>query len=272
MNIYRISDDDGDDNGRRRWWRRPAVIAAVAVLAAVVLIVGGVLLGRGRGTTAAAPARSATPAPVPVSSSASSTAPSASPALTPSATASPSAASGACPVGLVSDVLPASAPADVVWHATSVAAVPVSKTWGPYRTIASGLPRCFSHSPTGAVIAVRSIDAWLFSTQWKTVLATQVARTPGYAELQSALQSQPPDGSAEDDTVIGFDIETYTPTAATVALVIRGGTGTGPAACSQALQWTDGDWQLTPRPDGTLTEKPCPVVTTGTYIPWGPDE
>ena len=269
MNTYRVSGDDGDDNGRRRWWRRPVVIAAAAVLAALLLIVGGVLLGRGSGTTAA-PARSATPAPVPATTSATTaatTAP-ASPSL--SATASPST-SDACPVGLVNDVLPASAPADVVWHATSVAAVPVSKTWGPYRTTATGLPRCFSHSPTGAVVAAVNINTWLFSRQWRTVLATQVARTAGYAELQSALESQPPDGSAETDTVAGFAIVAYTATAATVEVVESGPNG-GEIGCPVSEQWANGDWQLTPRPDGTLTEDTCPAATTGTYISWGPDE
>ena len=268
MNTYKVS-GDGGDNEPRRWWRRPAVIAAAAVLAALLLIMGGVLLGRGSATTAA-PARSATPAPVPVSTSTSSTTASASPALTPSATASRST-SDACPVGLVNDVLPASAPADVVWHATSVAAVPVSKTWGPYRTTATGLPRCFSHSPTGAVVAAVNINTWLFSRQWRTVLATQVARTSGYSELQSALESQPPDGSAEIDTVAGFAVVAYTATAATVEVVERSPNG-GEIGCPLSEQWSDGDWQLTPRPDGTLSAMPCPDVTTGTYIPWGPDE
>jgi len=262
-----VSDDDTGDKRRRRW-RRLAVIAAVAVLAVVLLVAGGVLLGLGTGTTAA-PAR-VTPAPVPVASSAvaASTAQgSSSPTLSSAPAVS---ASDACPLGLVSDVLPASAPADVVWRATPMAPVPYSKTWGPYRTTASGLPRCFSHSPTGAVIAVRQIDAWLFSTQWRTVLATQVARTPGYIGLRSALESQPPDGSADTNTVVGFDIETYTPAAATIALVLRGPNNTGPSGCPLAVQWVNGDWQVTPRPDGTLTEASCPLVDTGTYIPWGP--
>jgi len=258
-----VSDDDTDDKRRRRW-RRLAVIAAVAVLAAVLLIAGGALLGRGTGTTAA-PAR-LPPTPVPVSSSVAARTAPASSSATSSSAVSPSQA---CPAGLVSDVLPASAPADVVWRATSVAPVPVSKTWGPYRTTATGLPRCFSHSPTGAVIAVRSIDASLFSTQWKTVLATQVARTPGYSELQSALTSQPPDGSAETNTLVGFNVVTYTPAAATVDLVFRGPNNTGPSGCPLSVQWTAGDWQLTPRPDGTLTEASCPLVDRGTYIAWG---
>lgn len=258
-----------DDKRRRRWRRLLAVSAAVAVLAVVLLVAGGALLGRGTGTTAA-PAR-VTPAPVPESSSAVA-ARTAQASSSPTSSSAPAvSASDACPVGLVSDVLPASAPADVVWRATSVAPVPHSKTWGPYRTTASGLPRCFSHSPTGAVIAAVSINTWLFSTQWRTVLATQVARTPGYSELQSALESQPPDGSAQTDTVTGFTIAAYTTTAATVEVVERGPNG-GEIGCPLSEQWANGDWQLTPRPDGTLTENSCPVVTTGTYIPWGPDQ
>ncbi len=264
-----VSDEDDDDNQRRRW-RRQVVITAVAVLAAVVLVVGGVLLGRGTSTTAA-PAR-VPPALVPVSSSAAVAARTAQASSSPTSSSTPAVSpSDACPAGLVSDVLPASAPVDVVWRATSVAPVPVSKTWGPYRTTTSGLPRCFSHSPVGAVIAAVSINTWLFSTQWRTVLATQIARNPGYTALQAGLESQPPDGSAGTDTVVGFNIAEYTPTGATVDLVIKGANG-GVDACPLAVQWSASDWQLAPRPDGTLTEDSCPTAATGTYIPWRPGQ
>jgi len=268
VNTHRVSDDDSGD--KRRWWRRPAVITAVAIVVAALLITGGVLLGRDSHTStvaavsspsAASTPRAVLPASPSVGAATSTIAPSTSTAASPSE---------ACPAGLVSDVLPASAPADVVWRATSVAPVPASKTWGPYRTSATGLPRCFSHSPTGAVIAAVSINTWLFSTQWRTVLATQVARNPGYTELQSALSSQPPDGSRETDTVAGFTVAAYTATAATVEVVERSPNG-GTIGCPLSEQWVNGDWQLTPRPDGTLSAMPCPDVTTGTYIPWGPD-
>jgi len=259
-----------DDEPERRWWRRRAVIAAVAVLAAVLLVAGGALLGRGTGTTAAPARVPPAPGPVPSSSAAAST--TAQGSSSPTSSSAPAASpSEACPVGLVSDVLPASAPADVVWRATSVAPVPVSKTWGPYRTTATGLPRCFSHSPVGAVIAAASINTWLFSTQWRIVLATQVARNPGYTALQAGLESQPPDGSAGTDTVVGFNIAEYTPTGATVDLVIKGANG-GVDACPLAVQWSASDWQLAPRPDGTLTEDSCPAAATGTYIPWKPGQ
>ena len=262
-----VSEDDTDDK-RRRWRRLLAVIAAVAVLAVVLVVAGGALLGQGTGTTAA-PAR-VPPAPAPASPpAAASRTGQVSSSPTPSTpVASPS---DACPAGLVSDVLPASAPADVVWRATPMAPVPYSKTWGPYRTTASGLPRCFSHSPTGAVIAARSIDAWLVSTQWRTVLATQVARTPGYSDLQSALASDPPAGAAETDTVVGFNIAEYTPGAATIDLVVRS-PNSAVNGCAVGVRWADGDWQLTPRPDGTLTNTPCPTADTGTYVPWGPNQ
>jgi len=265
VNTHRVSGDDSGD--KQRWWRRPAVITAVAIVVAALLITGGVLLGRDShpSTVAAVSSAASTlPAVIPASPSVGA-ATSRMATSTSTATATPA---DACPVGLVSDVLPASAPADVVWRATSVAPVPVSKTWGPYRTTTSGLPRCFSHSPVGAVIAAMSINTWLFSTQWRTVLATQIARNPGYTALQAGLESQPPDGSAGTDTVVGFNIAEYTPTAATVDLVIKGANG-GVDACPLAVQWSASDWQLAPRPDGTLTEDSCPTAATGTYIPWG---
>jgi len=269
VNTHRVSGDDSGD--KQRWWRRPAVITAVAIVVVALVIAGGVLLGRDSHTSTVAAvsspsAASTLPAVLPAS-------PSVGAATSTVATSTSTAASPseACPVGLVSDVLPASAPADVVWRATSVAPVPYSKTWGPYRATATGLPRCFSHSPTGAVIAAVSINTWLFSTQWRTVLAAQVARTPGYTELLSALSSQPPDGSAQTDTVAGFTVAAYTATAATVEVVERSPNG-GTIGCPLSEEWINGDWRLTPRPDGTLTEDTCPAVTAAAYIPWGPDQ
>jgi hypothetical protein len=249
---------------------RPVLIAVAGVLAVVLVLALGVVLGRDRTPREARTAAGASPTPAPSSPATTTPAPSTS-QPTSTASSAPAAAAQQCPRGLVSDVLPAAPPVDETWHATPMAPVPVSLTYGPYRTGAAGLPICFSHSPMGATIAVRSIDAWLFSTKWRTVLSTQVAQTPGYAELLTALEAAPPDGSPETDTVVGFNVASYTPAAATIDLVTRSPNG-AVDGCPVSVQWTSGDWQLTPRPDGTLTDQTCPAVTPGTYVPWGPGQ
>jgi hypothetical protein len=264
-----------DPDALRPRWTRPVLIAVAAVLAVVLVLALGVVLGRDHTprearTAAGASSTPVAASPITTTSPATTPAPSSSP-LTSTASPSGEAATEECPRGLVSDVLPAAPPVDETWHATSVAPLPVSPTYGPLRTSAAGLPICFSHSPMGATIAARSIDASLFSTNWRTAVGTQVARTPGYAELLTALEAAPPDGSADADTLIGFNVLGYTPAVATIELVLQGSNG-GVAGCSVSVQWTASDWQLAPRPDGSLTQTPCPTVDPGTYIPWGPGQ
>jgi hypothetical protein len=254
---------------------RPVLIAAAAVLALVLVLTFGVVLGRDHapqhGVSASGSSKSpfAIP-PMVTASSATSTAPApdSSPPTTP-ASRTPSVATEQCPRGLVSDALPAQSATDITWHATAVAPVPVSPTYGPLRTDSDALPICFSHSPMGAAIAVETIDAWLFSTRWRTVLATHVAQTPGYAEFLTALEADPPDGSPDIDTLVGFNVVAYTPAVASIELVYRGSNG-GLVGCPVSAQWTRGDWQLATRPDGTITPATCPSVDPGTFIAWGP--
>jgi hypothetical protein len=255
---------------------RPVLIAGAAVLAVVLVLTLGVVLGRDHTPRGATTAAGASPTPVavsPMTTASSAAAASAQSSSPQTATASPSAEPAAeeCPRGLVSDALPAQAATDITWHATSVAPVPVSPTYGPLRTDSDALPICFSHSPMGAAIAVQTIDAWLFSTKWQTVLATHVARTPGYAEFLTALEADPPDGSPDVDTLVGFTVVSYAPAVATIQLVFRGSNG-GLAGCPVSAQWRSGDWQLAVQPDGTLTPATCPAVDPGTYIPWGPGQ
>lgn len=264
-----------DPDALRPRWTRPVLITTAALLAVVLVLALGVALGRDHNprraataggssqkpaatvptTTASSATTGATPPPIPASSSPS--------------TASTSASAEECPRGLVSDVLPAQAATDITWHATSVAPVPVSPTYGPLRTDSDALPICFSHSPMGAAIAVETIDAWLFGTKWRTVLATHVAQTPGYAEFLTALEADPPDGSPDIDTLVGFNVVAYTPAVASIELVYRGANG-GLVGCPVSAQWTRGDWQLATRPDGTITPATCPSVDPGTFIAWGP--
>jgi hypothetical protein len=257
---------------------RPVLIAAAAVLAVVLVLTLGVVLGRDHapqhGVSASGLSKSPSMVPPMVTASSATTAtPVPSSSATTSVAARPTTSPTAeqCPRGLVSDALPAAPPVDETWRATSVAPLPVSPTYGPLRTGPAGLPICFSHSPMGATIAARTIDASLFSTNWRTAIAIQVAHTPGYAELLTALEAAPPDGSADADTLIGFNVVGYTPAVTTIQLVLQGSNG-GVAGCSLAVQWTAGDWQLAPRPDGSLTQTPCPTVDPGTYILWGPGQ
>lgn len=147
--------------------------------------------------------------------------------------------------------------------------MPVSPTYGPRSRGLGGLPECFSHSPTGGVIAAWSINASLFSTDWQHVLDTQVAHTAGYARLVTQLQTDPPDGSPGTTSPAGFEILAADQDAVTVELVLRDSANGALVGCPITVAWDGDDWQLAPRPDGTVTTPTCPAVAPGSYVSWG---
>jgi hypothetical protein len=168
-----------------------------------------------------------------------------------------SAATGdGCPVGPVSMAVPTS--------------LPYSATYGPFRQSTVGLPECFGHSPMGAVIAAWTTDADLFSTGWRQALATQVAKTAGYPRLLTELEATPPDGTPGVDSPAGFTVVAANADIVTVDLILQGAGNGGLIGCPLTMSWDGGDWQLDPRPDGTLTTTPCPAVDPGTFVTWGP--
>lgn len=147
--------------------------------------------------------------------------------------------------------------------------MPVSAIYGPRTRGPAGLPECFSHSPTGGVLAAWSINASLFSTKWQHVLETQVARTSGYPRLVTQLQINPPDGSPGTTSPAGFAILSADQDAVTVELVLRDDANSALVGCPVTVAWDGNDWQLAPRPDGTVTTPTCPAIEPGSYISWG---
>jgi hypothetical protein len=188
----------------------------------------------------------------------------------PSSTAPTTTARGSCPAGPVSTAAPTSVPADLEWATGGYEPLPYSPTYGPFRQSTVGLPECFAHSLMGGVIAAWTINADLFSTGWRQALDTQVARTAGYPRLLTELEATPPDGTPGIDSPAGFSVVAATADTVTVDLVLQGAGNGGLIGCSLTVSWDGGDWQLDPRPDGTLTTMPCPAVDPGTFVSWGP--
>lgn len=249
-------------SSRRR--RLGAVLVAAPAVAALVVL-GVATLGHGRKAPAAE-----TPPPVSFSPVPSTSATAAMPTASTPPSSEPQPTTGApCPVGRVEATLPTAAPRDLTWVHGLREPMPVSPTYGPLRRDDVGLPTCFSHSPTGAVIAAWSINASLFTTHWSDVLATQIAHTTGYPRLVTQLQAEPPDGSPGTTSPAGFEIIAADQDAVTLELVLRDNTTSALVGCPVTVAWEGDDWQLAPRPDGTVTTPTCPAVTAGTFIAWG---
>ncbi|MFE2041333.1 hypothetical protein ACFXAZ_10450 [Streptomyces sp. NPDC059477] len=236
------------------YWRQPSWQLSAGFLA-VVVVIGGLLAltSAATGDTAAEPAE---------------------------ATASEGPLSGAPPAGgrpegcatddSAGDAPPKAAPEDIDWRPLGVARVPVSASAGP--TLFQGAVWwCFAHTPAGAALAATVIPTQMSESGWRTVTEQQLVAGPGrdmfeFQRSLSADTARRTDGSPVS-SYVGFSLIAYTPDAATVSLLIKGGQGF--TATAVEVRWSDGDWKVQAGVDGSLYSQMTTVQDTNSYLLWG---
>lgn len=166
------------------------------------------------------------------------------------------------------DALPTAVPTDITWRTLGIVQVPVSSSAGPTR-FQGALWWCFAHTPTGAALAATVIPTQMSEPGWRTVTAQQVVSGKG-REMFEFLRSQTTDTVRRSDgsssSYVGFDVLSYTSTAATVALLIKGSEGF--LTTSVEMRWSDGDWKVLAGSDGSLTSGLTTVQNAGRYLVW----
>jgi hypothetical protein len=166
------------------------------------------------------------------------------------------------------DALPTAVPKDITWRTIGVVQVPVSASTGPTR-FQGALWWCFAHTPTGAALAATVITAQMSETNWRTVTDQQVVAGTGremfvFQRSQVADTARRTDGSSS--SCVGFTVVSYTGTAATIALLLRGTEGL--LTTSIRLRWNDGDWKVLPGSDGSLYSGLTTVQNASRYLVW----
>jgi hypothetical protein len=165
--------------------------------------------------------------------------------------------------------IPTQPPPDLVWKNVGALLVPTSKTYGPTR-YSGPVWSCYSHTPTGAVLAAYGIFGTLTSPGWRTVAGQELAPGPGKrafiaAGLGQAYQPLAPQNAAQP---AGFAIVSYTAVQATIETLSDAGNGLYQSE-QVTVAWQGGDWKLVLTPQGTIGPAPQVVSSDSGFVLWG---
>lgn len=150
------------------------------------------------------------------------------------------------------------------WEMAGAYSLPVSGTDGPGRKVDAGSWSCFTHTPSGAVLAGITISLRVngVAENWQDVAREQTMPGTG----QDALLTNPLP-NAELVTIRGFDIAGYSPDRATIRYYLQ--SPAAEASCTTEVQWADGDWKLVLTDTGS-TSSGCTQGPPQDFTPWGP--
>ncbi|MER6286254.1 hypothetical protein [Streptomyces sviceus] len=168
------------------------------------------------------------------------------------------------------DAIPTSVPKDISWRALDVGRVPVSASAGPTR-IQGAVWWCFAHTPMGAALAATVIPTQMSGSQWRTVTDQQVVAGQG-RELFVFQRTAVPDTDGTNSapatsSYAGFQVTSYTGTAASVGLLIK--SAQGYARTSVEVRWSGGDWKIQPDGSGGLYSQLASEQSAVGYTLWG---
>ncbi|MFI8305301.1 hypothetical protein ACIF80_18010 [Streptomyces sp. NPDC085927] len=168
------------------------------------------------------------------------------------------------------DARPKSAPEDITWRRLGAVRVPVSPTAGPVRT--EGTPWwCFARTATGAVMAAHVITSQMGMSDWEAVAERQVL--PGKPREMFVFKRRTIEGAPSETadqtsvaSYVGFSVSSYSKSAASVNLLMRGTDGFTGATVN--LRWDRGDWKILPFSNGRLYSSVRTVQNTNGYLLW----
>jgi hypothetical protein len=142
------------------------------------------------------------------------------------------------------------APAAMRFQDVGGAALPFSPVDGPLR-INGPLAAGYSHTPQGAVLAAMQLLIRLaYLPGWAQVMTEQTvwegpARDKAITQRNSTPQWTPAEIAAQIMTPIGFRVESYTPSQATIVLLVKKSDQEGYDAPRVVVAWAQGDWKFT---------------------------
>lgn len=258
----RDSSDEGDDQESSPWQSRGFVASAIIVGAVVTCVAIWLVLGRGGDEPTTQPTPSPTVVEPTGDTTGAPTEPPATPQPTRSATPPPARGTGGCKTRNPDQRIPRVAPPAVSWDFETDMLIPSQAKGGPAVTEASGLRRCFEHSPTGAVLAAMVTLGQIRNPELtETVIRQRIAPGPGRNRaLAEARSTATPRNAGETSQFTGFKVIDYLPNRAIISIAVQIDGGQKVAALPVTLLWTGGDWKLVLQPDGSFNGDVAPDV------------
>lgn len=154
------------------------------------------------------------------------------------------------------------------WELVGTMAVPEAPdTAGPGEIDDSGFRTCFAHSPTGALYAAANLlgQGSIGDEETQRKLLEQL--TVESAGQQSALENISEAGSAPSAQISGFQLLSYSDSAATIDIAFTLQSG-AVGHVSLPLRWVDGDWKIEVADNGQFLNDPVQLNDLSDYIPW----
>lgn len=185
-------------------------------------------------------------------------------------------ADGSCPSFQDSPTpLPTRVPSHVEWVDYRGLKVPLSRMAGPMERVGS-VARCFAPTPAGALLSAANIVMrHPVAPDWRSLVERQVLPGPGrdaYVRLReqqgTAADAVGPPATDRLARPAGFRFVSYSPESAAVALLFRMSSGELRASVHTVL-WSEGDWKLQMRDDGSDAFMEQTATGPEGYVEWG---
>lgn len=157
------------------------------------------------------------------------------------------------------------------WSLMGAVAAPSIRGVGPIEVAENGVPRCFTQTPAGAVLAAANYIAFGSGRPDLGAELAASAIAPGLGQNAAIEAAAAASGSSSGTIQIaGYRLDRYDPESTDIALVVRADDGSL-ATGDLVLKWSQGDWRLIVDPaTGRLAELRA-LVSLGGFTPWGTD-
>jgi hypothetical protein len=227
-----------------RWFIPAAIVVAIVVVIAIVIAVTNI--GHGKNTT--------TPTSAPTHKT---------------STAIPAGAKSVCGLKGYETTSSLDSAPKTTWQLVGTFAAPTDrKGAGPGEIDSTGFRSCYAHTAEGALYAAVNFTALSTDASTYSKIPTLVVPGPGReAAIKQEAAETGQTSSGPRAQLAGFEIDSYTASAATVDLALSYDDGTT-ASAPLKLQWSGGDWKIVLADDGSFPLAPAALQNLGGYTPW----
>ena len=158
---------------------------------------------------------------------------------------------------------------EATWSLVGTVAAPQLDGAGPSARTATGIPRCFSGNPSGAVLAAANYIAFGTGRPDLAVELATGAVAPGAGQVAAVEAAKTASTTASARLqIVGYRLDSYSPELTIVVLVVEAEDGSFVSG-DLALTWADSDWKLIADPVTGSTANLRPLSNLGGFIPWG---
>ncbi|MFH9016335.1 hypothetical protein ACH4C6_33750 [Streptomyces sp. NPDC017943] len=163
---------------------------------------------------------------------------------------------------------PSAAPSDINWQRIAGMKVPASPSAGPL-LVSGPVWWCFARTPLGAVMAAHVVQAAIAGPGWRSVADHQLVDNSGRAFLAAQMSRMSGREVSESPLEFaGFKVLAFASSRASVDLLLRGTSQRQLINVTVDLEWSDGDWKVVPRNNGSVSTQGSVISDARGFVMW----